>query len=41
MAKDKKKKSLRPKAIPPKGLRDYFGTDVAERNVMLSQITEV
>jgi len=41
MAKDKKKKSLRPKAIPPKGFRDYFGTDVAERNVMLSQITEV
>ena len=41
MAKDKKKKSLRPKAIPPKGFCDYFGTDVAERNVMLSQITEV
>ncbi|MDB3875718.1 histidine--tRNA ligase [Amylibacter sp.] len=41
MAKDKKKKSFRPKAIPPKGFRDYFGTDVAERNVMLSQITEV
>ena len=41
MPKDKKKKSLRPKAIPPKGFRDYFGTDVAERNIMLSQITEV
>ena len=41
MPKDKKKKPLRPKAIPPKGFRDYFGTDVAERNIMLSQITEV
>ena len=41
MAKDKKKKPLRPKALPPKGFRDYFGTDVAERNAMLSQITEV
>ena len=41
MAKDKKKKIMRPKAIPPKGFRDYFGTDVAERNLMLTQITEV
>ena len=39
MPKDKKKKPMRPKAIPPKGFRDYFGTDVAERNIMLSQIT--
>ncbi|MGY9052795.1 MAG: histidine--tRNA ligase [Rhodobacterales bacterium] len=41
MAKDKKKKPMRPKALPPKGFRDYFGTDVVERNSMLSQITEV
>ena len=32
---------MRPKALPPKGFRDYFGTDVVERNSMLSQITEV
>ena len=41
MAKDKNKKQTRPKALPPKGFRDYFGTDVVERNSMLSQITEV
>ncbi len=41
MAKDKKKKPMRPKALPPKGFRDYFGTDVVERNSMLSQITAV
>jgi histidyl-tRNA synthetase len=41
MAKDKKKKPMRPKALPPKGFRDYFGADVAQRNEMLSQITEV
>lgn len=41
MAKDKKKKILRPKALPPKGFRDYFGAEVDERNAMLRQITEV
>lgn len=41
MAKDKKKKILRPKALPPKGFRDYFGAEVDERNSMLRQITEV
>ena len=41
MAKDKKKKILRPKALPPKGFRDYFGAEVDERNAMLREITEV
>ena len=41
MAKDKKKKIARPKALPPKGFRDYFGPEVDERNAMLAQITEV
>jgi len=41
MARDKKKKPQRPKALPPKGFRDYFGAEVAERNAMLSQISEV
>ena len=41
MAKDKKKKPVRPKALPPKGFRDYFGAEVAERNEMLAQITDV
>ena len=41
MARDKKKKPQRPKALPPKGFRDYFGAEVAERSAMLSQITEV
>lgn len=41
MAKDKKKKIQRPKALPPKGFRDYFGAEVDERNAMLSKITEV
>lgn len=41
MARDKKKKPQRPKALPPKGFRDYFGGEVAERNAMLAQITEV
>jgi histidyl-tRNA synthetase len=39
MAKDKKPR--RPKAETPKGFRDYFGTEVAERSAMLSQIAEV
>ncbi|MEO0992157.1 MAG: histidine--tRNA ligase, partial [Pseudomonadota bacterium] len=37
----KVKKTPRPKAEPPKGFRDYFGLDVAERNAMLSKIAEV
>ncbi len=41
MAKDKKKKPQRPKALNPRGFRDYFGAEVAERNAMLSRITEV
>ncbi len=41
MAKDKKKKIQSPKALPPKGFRDYFGGDVDERNAMLRQITDV
>lgn len=41
MARDKKKKPVRPKALPPKGFRDYFGAEVAERNAMLTQIAEV
>ncbi|PRY22994.1 histidyl-tRNA synthetase [Aliiruegeria haliotis] len=39
MAKDKKPR--RPKAETPKGFRDYFGAEVAERNHMLGQIAEV
>ncbi|MBR9863568.1 MAG: histidine--tRNA ligase [Rhodobacteraceae bacterium] len=41
MAKDKKKKIQRPKALPPKGFRDYFGAEVVERNDMLREITAV
>ena len=41
MAKIKKKKIQRPKALPPKGFRDYFGGDVTERAEMLRQITDV
>ncbi|KAB7613735.1 histidine--tRNA ligase [Amylibacter sp. SFDW26] len=41
MARDKKKKPQRPKALPPKGFRDYFGAEVAERSAMLSQISQV
>ena len=41
MAKDKKKSMQRPKALPPKGFRDYFGGEVDERNLMLSKISEV
>ena len=39
MAKDKKQ--IRPKAITPKGFRDYFGSDVTERNQMLQKIAEI
>ena len=41
MAKDKKKSIQRPKALPPKGFRDYFGGEVDERNLMLAKISEV
>ncbi len=37
----KVKKQPRPKALPPKGFRDYFGNEVAERKHMLDQIAEV
>lgn len=39
MAKDKKQP--RPKAITPKGFRDYFGVEVTERAAMLNQIAGV
>lgn len=39
MAKDKK--TPRPKAETPKGFRDYFGPDVAERKAMLDAIARV
>lgn len=41
MAKNRKPKIQRPKALPPKGFRDYFGTDVVQRDDMLRQISEV
>lgn len=37
----KPKKTPRPKAVTPKGFRDYFGTEVSERKYMLDQIAEV
>ena len=37
----KVKKTPRPKAETPKGFRDYFGSDVAERKAMLDAIAEV
>ena len=39
MVKDKKQN--RPKAITPKGFRDYFGSEVIERNQMLQKIAEI
>ncbi len=39
MAKDKKQP--RPKAITPKGFRDYFGAEVAQRQQMLTKIAGV
>ena len=39
MAKDKK--TPRPKAITPKGFRDYFGAEVTERAVMLEKIAAI
>ncbi len=41
MAKNKKQKVKRPKAIPPRGFRDYFGAEVVERNDMLAKIVDV
>jgi histidyl-tRNA synthetase len=41
MTKEKKKRIQRPKALPPKGFRDYFGAEVDERNSMLAKISEV
>ncbi|MEE9452876.1 MAG: histidine--tRNA ligase [Paracoccaceae bacterium] len=41
MAKNKKQKVKRPKAIPPRGFRDYFGAEVIERNDMLAKIIDV
>jgi histidyl-tRNA synthetase len=35
------KTARRPKAEPPKGFRDYFGADVAERRAMLDTIARV
>jgi len=37
----KQKKTPRPKALPPKGFRDYFGADVTERKAMLDEISAV
>ncbi|NRB02218.1 MAG: histidine--tRNA ligase [Rhodobacteraceae bacterium] len=37
----KQKKAPRPKAITPKGFRDYFGAEVSRRTEMLRQIAEV
>ncbi len=37
----KPKKTPRPKALPPKGFRDYFGADVTERKHMLDGIADV
>ena len=37
----KQKKEPKPKALPPKGFQDYFGTDVSERTKMLRQIADV
>ncbi|NSX55104.1 histidine--tRNA ligase [Parasulfitobacter algicola] len=37
----KQKKQPRPKAITPKGFRDYFGTEVTERAEMLQKIAGV
>ncbi len=37
----KPKKTPRPKAETPKGFRDYFGTEVTERQAMLDEIARV
>ena len=41
MAKDKKKKTPRPRAETPRGFRDTFGSQVIERREMLDRICEV
>jgi histidyl-tRNA synthetase len=41
MAKDKPKKTPRPKAETPRGFRDYFGAEVVERRRMLDAICDV
>ena len=41
MAKNRKPKIQRPKAITARGFRDYFGAEVIERNEMLGKITDV
>lgn len=41
MARNRKPKIQRPKAINPRGFRDYFGAEVNERNEMLGKITDV
>ena len=38
---EKKQKVKRPRAAQPRGFRDYFGAEVAERNAMLANITSV
>ncbi|MEM9754892.1 MAG: HisS family protein, partial [Pseudomonadota bacterium] len=37
----RQKKPPRPKATTPKGFRDYFGVDIAERQEMLARIAAV
>ena len=37
----KVKKQPRPRAETPKGFRDYFGADVAERKAMLDEIARI
>ncbi len=41
MAKDKSGKPRRPRAQTPRGFRDVFDGEIAERNAMLARITEV
>lgn len=41
MAKDKSDKPRRPRAQTPRGFRDVFDGEIAERNAMLARITEV
>ncbi|MBK0400801.1 histidine--tRNA ligase [Limibaculum sp. M0105] len=41
MAKDKVKKTPRPRAETPRGFRDYFGAEVVERRRMLDAICDV
>ncbi|PWJ21957.1 histidine--tRNA ligase [Jannaschia seohaensis] len=37
----KPKKTPRPKPVPPRGFRDYFGAEVTQRKAMLDAIAEV